>query len=945
MSQSTTPNRPKDRHAAPLTSDRTTTKSSWDEAYLRSALQAQLRRSGVVDQLRAQLRARIIEQLHPDSGVTGAGFRGRPHAGDATVIHTIVNALVTEFLAHRGLEYTLSVYLPETSQTLPPKVADWELLELLHLDQIQASSSLGRLESALDHSRRHGLSWIESLVKGVRELHVPCLSQQVQTEETDHERALRECAELVEVERESKRRAVLEVQRKYELLMEERVQQEVQKQVERFRDVEVKHARLEAKEDWMRKMDAYKAELEAKHSERERQFLEEMEIAEARAKQREIELDAAQMDLDRRLDVAQEAIQLKEEKLQHQQELIKQSRSIEETVTRRKIEDLQSQVNQLISERDAAERRLSDEVKRARDELQNQLRSQEVNLQAELRVLSEKRKVVDRYLREEESLRGNLEQARATISDLQHQVSSLQAELGNARKKNAQLARSKPSRDERQELHALKAEFNLISATLAEHKEKVGLLKQSERKWQLECQQLIGQFEHERRRAKTLAIRLHQEIEAKRDAEAEASQLRFLVKQQSIRTTRLQPAHSSSNDAIRHRQWQSSSHESSITGGSDASLHSSRYRSPVHPVHADPDSLSPLASPGTPLLAPSAVDLRPVDRSANTLARTSFYARGDAAKVAVASVRVPADVKPTGGKSSFFLEDPSVELNSTVLLGAQEHVEAVVASPFRPTAAASVSPDSISGAEPTQSDPRQPLVESATMSRSTRAHAENPPAPSLFRGAQPRRAETAADTDMHTERRHPPVNEDLEASSQLHDPTEPAFALPEPLANPPPRPSFSKFLPPPDVPGEAATTAPPVLPSKASAADAAPIPSKSASVSRSGSRRNLPDVLPLSDAEPAVAVAAFDNLSVPVEPQVDEKEREKREREAAQQAQIKAITQANPLLQEYMARAAAQTERKGPALPAPDVEDTESVDYGAGDTLSAMSETDSSSRT
>ncbi|KAJ3364705.1 oxidative DNA demethylase [Allomyces javanicus] len=927
------------------TTTATTTSSSWDETHLRSALQAQLRRSGVVDQLRAQLRARIIEQLHPDSGVPGAGFRGRPRGGDATVIHTIVNALVTEFLAHQGLEYTLSVYLPETSQTLPPKVADWELLELLHLDQIQASSSLGRLESALDYSRRHGLSWIESLVKGVRELHVPCLSQQVQTEETDHERALRECAELVEVERESKRRAVLEVQRKYELLMEERVQQEVLKQVERFRDVEVKHVRLEAKEDWMRKMDAYKVELDAKHGERERQFLEEMEVAEARSKQREMELDAAQMDLDRRLAVAQEAIQLKEEKLQHQQELIKQSRSIEETVTRRKIEDLQSQVNQLISERDAAQRRLSDEVKRARDELQNQLRSQEVNLQAELRVLGEKRKVVDRYLREEESLRDNLEQARATISDLQHQVSSLQAEVGDARKRNAQMARSKPSRDERQELHALKAEFNLISATLAEHKEKVGLLKQSERKWQLECQQLIGQFEHERRRAKALAKRLHQEIEAKRDAEAEASQLRFLIKQQSIRTTRLHPVHSPSNDTNRHRHWPPSSHDSSITNGSDASFHSSRYLSPVRPVRADPDPVSPLASPETPFLALSAVDLRPVDQSAHRFSRTTVLARGGAKDVAAASVREPTGAKPAGGKSSFFLEDPSVELNSTVMLGTQERADVVVATSFWPTG--DILPDSLSDVEPTQPDPRPPVVELASMSRSARGHFENPPALSPGRDAQPRRAESAVDADVHAAHRHSFIDEEQEVPPRLHEPSEPALASPEPFASPPPRPLFSKFLPRPDVPDEGTAAATPLMPSKSSAPDAAPMPSKSASVSRSGSRRNLPDVLPLGHSEPVPAVETVDTKSVPIEPPVDDKEREKREREAAQQAQIKAITQANPLLQEYMARAAAQraeTERKGPALPAPDVEDTESVDYGAGETISAMSETESSSR-
>ncbi|KNE58554.1 hypothetical protein AMAG_04119 [Allomyces macrogynus ATCC 38327] len=445
------------------------------------------------------------------------------------------------------------------------------------------------------------------------------------------------------------------------------------------------------------------------------------------------------------------------------------------------------------------------------------------------------------------------------------------------------------------------------------------------------------------RRAKALAKRLHQELRAKRDAEAEASQLRFLINQQSTRMTRLHPAYSSSSGAIRHQHWPPSSHDSSITDRSDASFHSSRYRSPMRPVHADPNPVSPLASPDTPSLAPSAVDLRPVNQPVHLFSRTTVPAGGDAEKVAMTSAREPVDVKPAGGRSSFFLEDPSVEFNSTVLLGAQEHVEAVVATPSRPTATLSVSPDSFSDAEPVQPDPRPPVVESASVSRGARGHDENPPALSPVRDAQPRRTEVAADAHLHVGRRPSLVDNDRDAPPELHESTEPAFTSLAPLVNPPPRPLFSNFLPRPDVPDEAASTATPLMPSKSSVADAAPIPSKSASVSRSGSRRNLLDVLPLGNAEPAVARVAIGNTIVPNEPQVDEKEREKRVREAAQQAQIKAITQANPLLQEYMARSASQRVAE-PALPVPDVEDTESVDYGAGETISAMSETDSSSQ-
>ncbi|ORZ31932.1 hypothetical protein BCR44DRAFT_1257709 [Catenaria anguillulae PL171] len=254
------------------------TPGSMTQADLRSALQSQLRASGVADELKAQLRAKIIHHLNGPAGLSSAtpsrcavtaasGAAPLSAAADLAtnnLVHTVANALVADYLAAHDLNYTLSVYLPETTQAQPPSMDVAELQELLHLsfDGCNASRSL---VSEIQKAATQSSSILEGLVRGIRILDVHTATQQTQTDSTDTERTLREYSQLVERERDEKRKALLDQARKHDLMVEDRVARELEQKLEAFRATELKRLQVEARESVLSKLEDAREAAERKH--------------------------------------------------------------------------------------------------------------------------------------------------------------------------------------------------------------------------------------------------------------------------------------------------------------------------------------------------------------------------------------------------------------------------------------------------------------------------------------------------------------------------------------------------------------------------------------------------------------------------------------------------------------------------------------------------------
>ena len=71
-----------------------------------------LRRSGGSDKLKCQLRAKLFAELALRSDVVVTGISVKP-----SLLFNVVDSMLLDYFKARGLDYTLSVFVPETGAT------------------------------------------------------------------------------------------------------------------------------------------------------------------------------------------------------------------------------------------------------------------------------------------------------------------------------------------------------------------------------------------------------------------------------------------------------------------------------------------------------------------------------------------------------------------------------------------------------------------------------------------------------------------------------------------------------------------------------------------------------------------------------------------------------------------------------------------------------------
>ncbi|KAI9206595.1 uncharacterized protein BJ171DRAFT_15186 [Polychytrium aggregatum] len=81
---------------------------------LRSRLFESLRKTGVADKLKSQLRSRIVSELKLRIPSTArAQHCCDPGSPKSTILNRAIDSLILEYLRYRDFDYTLSVFLPE----------------------------------------------------------------------------------------------------------------------------------------------------------------------------------------------------------------------------------------------------------------------------------------------------------------------------------------------------------------------------------------------------------------------------------------------------------------------------------------------------------------------------------------------------------------------------------------------------------------------------------------------------------------------------------------------------------------------------------------------------------------------------------------------------------------------------------------------------------------
>jgi hypothetical protein len=267
-------------------------KLSYDE--FKVEMRSSLRDRGVVDSLKSQVRASLVQELQAKS-LGGARPQGKPELGLA---QKAVNALIADFLRASTMPYTLSVFGPESGGGLSAAnsaapTARPDIMIGLGLTNVDAPCPAGMslLEALLAHMRA-------TLNKATAVCEVQTDPPRSADDAVDVEARLRDLDERFlrqsEAERGNPARGVEERMAQYQRECDERARTEIAAEVERLRETEISHARSEERAHFAAELSTRLDELEKEHSDRlARQRRREQEVmARLAEKERSLEMES-----------------------------------------------------------------------------------------------------------------------------------------------------------------------------------------------------------------------------------------------------------------------------------------------------------------------------------------------------------------------------------------------------------------------------------------------------------------------------------------------------------------------------------------------------------------------------------------------------------------------------------------------------------------------------
>jgi len=235
-------------------------KLSYDE--FKVEMRSSLRDRGVVDSLKSQVRASLVQELQAKS-LGGARPQGKPELGLA---QKAVNALIADFLRASTMPYTLSVFGPESGGGLSAAnsaapTARPDIMIGLGLTNVDAPCPAGMslLEALLAHMRA-------TLNKATAVCEVQTDPPRSADDAVDVEARLRDLDERFlrqsEAERGNPARGVEERMAQYQRECDERARTEIAAEVERLRETEISHARSEERAHFAAELSTRLDELE-----------------------------------------------------------------------------------------------------------------------------------------------------------------------------------------------------------------------------------------------------------------------------------------------------------------------------------------------------------------------------------------------------------------------------------------------------------------------------------------------------------------------------------------------------------------------------------------------------------------------------------------------------------------------------------------------------------
>ncbi|KAL3672879.1 hypothetical protein V7S43_002181 [Phytophthora oleae] len=292
---------------------------------LKEGMFQSIRENGTVELIRAQLRRRFIEKLQQqrrlgdDPDEENNADRANGDAASATPDEKLVHGLVAEYLACKGLENTLAVFVPEIGGSRN-QVDSTTILEILHVNSsIQNKLELERANTGQslllvlvrEIARRFQLATMDSGTQTAMDCfdHRIVLENQLRRVENTY---LAECAAQKLEPQKSLEERMVQYQREYDEICDKRLQQEL----ERNKSTEVALVRAEERKRFDGEVDNLRSSLLQEYRNKQERLQERERDLELTFVGRRTELETSLFETRQSLFKDMERLRVKEAELQ-----------------------------------------------------------------------------------------------------------------------------------------------------------------------------------------------------------------------------------------------------------------------------------------------------------------------------------------------------------------------------------------------------------------------------------------------------------------------------------------------------------------------------------------------------------------------------------------------------------------------------------------------------
>ncbi|KAL3693665.1 hypothetical protein R1sor_007316 [Riccia sorocarpa] len=257
---------------------------------LKKQLFTSLKCTGILDSLKSQLRARLLDHLKKQDGNL---LENKDKNRKPSVTERLLSSLFLDYLNSYGYAFTQSVFLPESRMVSWPPYSSDEILQLLHLD---VPPSFINRQLKFDPDGRSCL--MQQLVVALQKISFHMSTQDASVQTQDLDSCLREiddaCHKRQKAERQLASHSLENRFNNFRQEYETRINGEVELQVNRIREYETNALRVEEACRYRRQLAKDREELEELHKARLERIREREEVLTERliVKEKAIETSA-----------------------------------------------------------------------------------------------------------------------------------------------------------------------------------------------------------------------------------------------------------------------------------------------------------------------------------------------------------------------------------------------------------------------------------------------------------------------------------------------------------------------------------------------------------------------------------------------------------------------------------------------------------------------------